>query len=127
MRDKEKHRQEIRSYRDLVVWQRAMELVVAVYQLTRTFPSEEMFGLTSQLRRTAVSIPSNIAEGYGRTSTGEYKQFLGHARGALWELETQVLIAKQLNYLNGSEVQRLLDLAAETGRTLHGLLSSLKR
>ena len=84
----------IRSYRDLVVWQKAMELVAEIYQRTRAFPMDEMFGLVSQMRRAAVSIPSNIAEGYGRASTGEYKQFLGHARGSLWEVETQILIAK---------------------------------
>ncbi len=125
MRDKDK--QKIRSYRDLVAWQKAMLLVTEVYKITKAFPAKEMFGLTGQLRRTAVSIPSNIAEGYGRTSTGEYRQFLGHARGALWELETQILISRDLGYLNDPEMERLLDLATEIGRTLHGLLSSLKR
>ena len=117
----------IRSYRDLVVWQKAMELVAEIYRLTRAFPADEMFGLVSQLRRAAVSIPSNIAEGYGRTSTGEYKQFLGHARGSLWEVETQILIAQKLGYLGEQDTERLLSLATETGRILHGLLSSLKR
>ncbi len=117
----------VRSYRDLIVWQKAMELVVEIYQRTRAFPGDEMFGLVSQMRRAAVSIPSNIAEGYGRTSTGEYKQFLGHARGSLWEIGTQILIAQKLNYLNDEEASDLLKLATETGRILHGLLSSLKK
>jgi four helix bundle protein len=117
----------IRSYRDLVVWQKAMELVAEIYRLTRAFPADEMFGLVSQLRRAAVSIPSNIAEGYGRTSTGEYKQFLGHARGSLWEVETQILIAPKLKYLGDEEADGLLKLATETGRILQGLIASLKR
>jgi len=117
----------IRSYRDLVVWQKAMELVAEIYRLTRAFPADEMFGLVSQLRRAAVSIPSNIAEGYGRTSTGEYKQFLGHARGSLWEVETQILIAQKLKYLGDEETDGLLKLATETGRILQGLIASLKR
>jgi four helix bundle protein len=117
----------IRSYRDLIVWQKAMELVAEIYRLTRAFPADEMFGLVSQLRRAAVSIPSNIAEGYGRTSTGEYKQFLGHARGSLWEVETQILIAPKLKYLGDEEADGLLKLATETGRILQGLIASLKR
>ncbi|HAY21067.1 MAG TPA: four helix bundle protein [Desulfobacterales bacterium] len=104
-----------------------MELAKAVYDLTSSFPLEERYGLSQQMRRAAVSIPSNIAEGYGRTSTGEYKQFLGHARGSLWEIGTQILIAQKLNYLNDEEASDLLKLATETGRILHGLLSSLKK
>jgi four helix bundle protein len=104
-----------------------MELVAEIYRLTRAFPADEMFGLVSQLRRAAVSIPSNIAEGYGRTSTGEYKQFLGHARGSLWEVETQILIAPKLKYLGDEEADGLLKLATETGRILQGLIASLKR
>ena len=117
----------IQSYRDLIVWQKAMELVTELYQITRIFPAEEMFGLVSQMRRAAVSIPSNIAEGYGRASTGEYKQFLGHARGSLWEVETQILIAQKLAYVGEQDSARLLNLAMETGRILHGLLASLQR
>ena len=87
------------SYRDLVAWNKAMELVMEVYMLTQGFPKEEIFGLMSQLRRSAVSIPSNIAEGQGRLSKGEFRNFLGNARGSLSELETQVLIAEKLNFL----------------------------
>jgi four helix bundle protein len=90
-------------------------------------PKGKLYGLTSQLRRAAVSIPSNIAEGQGRFSKGEFKQFLGHARGSLLELETQILIAQQLGYLPTERIQILLDGAAETGRILNGLLASLDR
>src|SRR3974390_1580167 len=89
------------SYTDLVVWQKAVELVTEIYKATSTFPREEMFGLTSQMRRSAVSVPSNIAEGQGRATKGEFIQFLAHARGSLFELETQVLIAGELGDLFG--------------------------
>ena len=103
-----------------------MDLVAAIYRETRRFPEDERFGLTSQLRRSAVSIPSNIAEGQGRCSTGEFRQFLGHARGSLVELETQVSIAENLGYLNRQQSKLLLDRAAEIGRILNGLINSLK-
>jgi four helix bundle protein len=82
----------VQSYRDLVAWQKSMDLVVEIYHWTQSFPRTETYGLTSQLRRAAVSIPSNIAEGHDRLSTGEFRQFLGHARGSLVEVETQILI-----------------------------------
>jgi four helix bundle protein len=83
-----------RSYRDLVVWQKSMQLVTDIYRITKAFPKEEIYGLTSQIRRAAVSIPSNIAEGQGRRTSSEFHQFLGHARGSIMELETQILIAQ---------------------------------
>jgi four helix bundle protein len=98
----------VQSYRDLVAWQKAMELVTKIYRVTKKFPKEEIFGLVSQIRRSAVSIPSNIAEGKGRLSKREFRQFLGNARGSLAELETQILIAQNLNYLNEAEVMRIL-------------------
>ncbi len=116
-----------KSYRDLVVWNKAMELVMEVYRLTSVFPKEEFFGLTNQLRRSAVSIPSNIAEGQGRLSKGEFRVFLGNARGSLSELETQILIARRLDYLKEPDAAGLLDLAAEVGKTLNGLISSMKK
>jgi len=88
---------------EIVAWQRAVELVTHVYRVTKTFPNDERFGLTSQLRRAAVSVPSNIAEGQGRFSRGEFKQFLGHARGSLLEMETQITIATNLGYLDSRE------------------------
>jgi four helix bundle protein len=97
----------VQSYRDLVAWNKAMELVTEIYRVTRNFPKEELFGLMSQLRRAAVSIPSNIAEGKGRLSKGEFRQFLGNARGSLAEVETQILIAQNLSYLDEPETNRL--------------------
>ena len=116
----------IQSYRDLVVWQKAMELVTETYRITKKFPKDEIFGLTGQMRRAAVAIPSNIAEGYGKSSRKEYIYFLSNARGSLLELETQVLIAGNLTYLKESEANNLLALVSEVGRITHGLLSSLK-
>ncbi len=115
----------IRSYQDLIVWQKAMDLVEATYTATRPFPREELYGLTSQLRRAAVSIPSNIAEGHGRQSTREYVQHLSIARGSLNELETQVLLARRLDYLNESQLTHIMSVAAEVGRLLSGLTNSL--
>jgi len=115
------------SYRDLVVWQRAMELVSAVYKLTRTFPSSERFGLTSQIQRAAVSIPSNIAEGQGRLATKEFRQFLGVARGSLKELETQLLISIDLTYAGAEDVADCLRLTDEIGRMLNALIKALER
>jgi len=88
------------SFRDLVVWQRAMQLTVAIYRLSQKFPREEIYGLTSQIRRSAVSVPSNIAEGHGRLNSGEYRQFLGIARGSNFELQTQLEIARALEIGN---------------------------
>ena len=116
--------QTIRSYKQLAAWQKSVQLVVEVYQVTRKFPDEERYGLTSQLRRSAVSIPSNIAEGHGRATRGEYIQFL-HARGSLFELETQLAIAAQIGYLSPESEDQLTGCAAEVARILNGLLTSL--
>src|ERR1700721_2745354 len=86
------------SYKDLVVWQRSIQMSVAIYKLTATFPKEEVYGLSSQMRRAGVSVASNIAEGYARLSKGEYKQFLGMARGSNSEVQTQLVIARELGY-----------------------------
>ena len=117
----------VQSYRDLVVWKKSMALVLEVYRCTHTFPKTETYGLTSQLRRAAVSMPSNIAEGQARLSTGEFKQFLGNARGSLMEVETQILIARDLSYLENHRSETLLAAASEIGRILNGLLASLNR
>jgi four helix bundle protein len=114
------------SFRNLAVWQRSIELTVAVYQLTSTFPDSERFGLTSQLRRAAVSVASNIAEGYGRSTKGEYYQFLGHARGSNSEVETQIVIAKELGFGSAQMVQRSEELCSEVGRMLGALMKSLR-
>jgi four helix bundle protein len=115
----------VRSYRDLVVWKKSMVLVLDVYRCTQAFPRTETYGLMAQLRRAAVSVPSNIAEGQSRMSTGEFRQFLGHARGSLMEVETQLLIARELGYLGAEESDKLLQTSAEVGRMLNGLLNSL--
>lgn len=104
-----------------------MELVVIVYDLTEGFPREEMFGLSSQLRRAAVSIPSNIAEGQGRNSTKEFINHLSIAYGSLMEAETQILIAEMRSYITSQQVKTVLDKAAEVGRLINGLANSLGR
>lgn len=115
------------SFKDLVVWQRAIELTVAVYKLTNTFPASEQFGLVSQLRRAAVSVASNIAEGYGKSTKGQYIQFLGHARGSTFEVQTQLAICQQLKY--GEEgLFRITDgLSEEVIRMLVALMSKLRQ
>ena len=117
----------VKSFHDLVAWQQAMELVTEIYKASQKFPKEEMFGLTSQIRRAAVSIPSNIAEGRGKSSRGEFQQFLCHARGSLAEVETQLIIAINLGYLDKPEVTQIMELIARTGKLLHGLLSAIKK
>lgn len=116
-----------KSYRDLVAWQKAMDLVAATYRITAQFPRDEIYGLTSQLRRAAVSIPSNIAEGQGRYGTAEFRHFLRQANGSLMELETQLLIAERLDYITSDEASKLLNHTAEVGKILHGLIASLDR
>jgi four helix bundle protein len=111
------------TYEDLKVWRRAMDLVVCVYRCTSSFPKQEIYGLTSQMRRSAVSVPSNIAEGKGRYSRKELLQFLFHARGSLLELRTQITIARELGFVNDVEGQKLTDHAGEVGRLLNGLIN----
>ena len=117
----------IQSFRDLVVWQKSVDLVTEIYRLSKKFPKDEVFGLTSQIRRAAVSIPSNIAEGRGKSSKGEFQQFLHHSRGSLAEVETQIIIAQNLGYLNAAETEPVMKIIAEVGRLLNGLLTSLKK
>jgi len=104
-----------------------MELITEIYRLSQKFPPEELYGLISQMRRAAVSIPSNIAEGQGRLTKGEFTQFLGNARGSLLELETQILVARNLHYLDEPALTNLMGLTAEVGRLLNGLLGAIKR
>src|SRR5690348_7662243 len=112
------------SYRDLVVWQKAVHFVTQIYRLTVSFPDNERYGLVSQLRRAAVSIPSNIAEGQGRLTEGEFRQFLGHARGSLLEVETQLFIAQELGFLNSVRFSAIEERSREIGRLLNGLIGS---
>lgn len=116
----------INSYRELLVWQKALAFVTSVYKSTSRFPSSEQFGLTSQLRRSAVSIPSNIAEGFGRRSTGDYVRFLQVAAGSLYELQTQLEIAFNLDYLSKIEFDVLYPQSKEIERMLSSLIQKLK-
>ena len=114
------------SFRDLTVWQRSIQLATAIYRLTCGFPREEMYGLTSQIRRAAVSVSSNIAEGQGRLSKGEFRQFLGIARGSNFELQTQLEIARNLEIGDGALINEAESLSHEVGKMLYALLSTLK-
>jgi four helix bundle protein len=116
----------MRSYRDLVAWQKAMDLVVAIYGLTRDWPREEVYGLTSQIRRAAVSVPSNIAEGQGRQSPKEFLNHLSMAYGSLMELETQLVIAARLGYVAQDPCEATLAQANEVGRLINGLCNSIR-
>jgi len=115
------------SFKDLVVWQRAIELSLAVYKLTAAYPEAERFGLTNQLRRASVSVASNIAEGYGRTTKGEYLQFLGHARGSNFEVQTQLVIAEGLGFGVKATHRRSKDLSEEVSRMLVAMMSKLRK
>jgi four helix bundle protein len=117
----------VRHYQELVVWQKAMDLVMLVYATTDSFPQREVFGLTNQIRRAAVSIPSNIAEGQGRKSARDFIRYLLIFNGSLQELETQVMVAARLNYMSPTQQVAILDLSAEVGRLINGLSKSLAR
>jgi four helix bundle protein len=114
-----------RHYRDLLAWQRAMELARSVYRESEALPKNEAFGLQSQMRRAAVSIPSNIAEGHGRLNDGHFRQFLAIARGSLFELQTQLELASGLKFLNEARVDELMKQCEEVARLLNGLLAVL--
>jgi len=114
------------TYRDLKAWQSAMALALGVYRATASFPKNEAYGLVSQMRRAAVSVPSNIAEGKGRFSQRELLQFLYRARGSLLELETQITIASELDYFDKADAQTLAALISETARLLHGLIKAFQ-
>lgn len=114
------------TFRDLVVWQRSIQMTMAVYKLTSNFLADERFGLTNQLRRASVSVASNIAEGYGRATTGEYVQFLGHARGSNCEVQTQMVIAGGLGFGTDEERIKAEQLSLEVGRMLAAIMSKLQ-
>ncbi|RWF27989.1 four helix bundle protein [Mesorhizobium sp.] len=115
----------INSYKDLIVWQQAMDLAVATYSLTKAWPKEELYGLTSQIRRSATSIPPNIAEGYGRDNTGSYQQFLRIAQGSLKELETHLQIAERIGLATRDEVRHMLSATEAIGKMLRQLIIKL--
>jgi four helix bundle protein len=116
-----------KDYRDLLAWQRAMDLVELVYRATACFPTEERYGLMSQMRRAAVSIPSNIAEGQSRKSSRDFAHFLTIAQGSRAELETQTLVAERMDLFKTDRSTPILEAAAEVGRLIHGLVNSLDR
>jgi four helix bundle protein len=116
---------QIKRYKDLLVWQKSMNLVTLIYEKSKSFPKEDAYGLTSQIRRCAVSIPSNIAEGYGRRSSGDYIRFLRMASGSLYELQTQMEIAKNLCYLSDSEFQKADADSIEIEKMLCSMISKL--
>ena len=115
------------SFKDLVVWQRAVQLSLAIYKLTASFPGSERFGLTNQLRRASVSVASNIAEGYGRTTRGEYLLFLGHARGSVFEVQTQLIIADGLGFGSNEMRHDVEGLSNEVGRMLVAIMTKLQK
>lgn len=115
----------VRSYRDLRVWQSSMDLVVSCYELSKQLPEDERYGLITQIRRAAVSVPSNIAEGHGREHLGEYVHHLSIANGSLMELETDVIICERLGYLDSEAVAPVLTQTSDVGRMLAGLIRKL--
>ena len=116
----------VKSFRDLVVWQKSIKMAILVYKLTQDFPQDELYGLTSQMRRAGVSVASNIAEGHGRNSTKEYLRFLGVSRGSNYELQTQIEIAKSLGFGNDKILTEVESLSHEVGKMVFGIQESLK-
>ena len=116
----------LKSYRELQVWQRSIQLATAVYRLAADFPRDEIYGLSSQMKRAAVSVASNIAEGYGRLSAGEYRQFLGMARGSTLELQTQFEIARALEFGDGSLLDEAEALSEQVSKMLYAMMDKLK-
>ncbi|MBI2029203.1 four helix bundle protein [Candidatus Gottesmanbacteria bacterium] len=116
----------IKSYKELIVWQKSIELVKEVYILTNKFPKSELYGIVNQMRRAAISIPSNIAEGYGRSSIREYKQSFSIAYGSALELETQIIISKKLQFMENKEFSRIESLLEEVLKMLNKMLSNIR-
>ncbi|MBA2610905.1 MAG: four helix bundle protein [Bacteroidetes bacterium] len=115
------------TYKDLIVWQKSIQLVTEIYALTKTFPADERFGIVSQLNRAVISIPSNIAEGWGRELSKNYLQFLRVSRGSLMEVEAMILISKNLNYINEKEFIEVNKKIEEIGKILQGLIKSVQQ
>jgi four helix bundle protein len=117
----------ISTYKDLIVWQKSIQLVTDIYALTKTFPSDERYGMVSQLNRAVISVPSNIAEGWGRELSKNYLQFLRVSQGSLMEVETMILISKNLGYINETNFKELNKKIEEVGKILQGLIKSVQQ
>jgi four helix bundle protein len=115
-----------RSYQDLIVWQKAVQLVTDIYSLTKKFPADERFGIISQLNRASISIPTNIAEGWGRETSKNYLQFLRTSRGSVMEVQTLLIISKNLGFVSQSEFESLSAKVEEVGKILQGLIKSVR-
>ena len=115
----------MKSYRDLIVWQKSMDVVTLIYKVVKQFPEDEKFGLTSQIKRSSVSVPSNIAEGYGRNYTKDYIRFLNIARGSLYEMQTQLQVAVNLGFIIEAELNKTKPLSKEVEKMLNSLINKL--
>ena len=116
----------IKTYRDLLVWQKSMDLVTEIYRLSKSFPQDELYGLSAQIRRSAVSVPSNIAEGYGRQSKQDYLRFLKMASGSLYELQTQIEISQKLSYISKDDYEVIFNRAKEIERMLSSMIRKVE-
>ena len=123
----DRKKSKVKYYRDLQVWQKGIELVKEIYLLTKQFPKEEIYGLSSQIRRASVSIPSNIAEGQARKHTAEFRQFLYIALGSLGEVDTQLEVAIQLSYLSQNDIPKAANLVLELRKMLYSLINKLPK
>jgi four helix bundle protein len=119
-------KQAARSFRELIVWKKSLQLTVKVYRLTQEFPREELYGLSSQMRRSAVSVPSNVAEGQGRLGTSEFRHFLGISRGSNFELQTQLEVAHELGMCDGGKIDDAMSLSHEVGKMIYAMLEKIK-
>ena len=117
----------MKTYRDLIVWQKGVDLSVNIYDITKSFPKEEAYGITSQIRRSAISIPSNIAEGFGRSSQADFSRFLKIASGSLYELQTQLEISKRVKYISDEEFETFWNLSVEIEKMLSSLITKVTK
>jgi len=119
--------EKIKSYKDLLIWQKGFQIVIAVYKLVKFFPQEELYALTNQIKRASVSVPSNIAEGYGRNGEKSFNHFIDVARGSLYELETQLLLSKELEFITDDELyNQILNLIEEEAKMINSFSKKLK-
>ncbi len=117
----------MKTYRELIAWQKGIDLVIHIYKITREFPKEELYGLVDQMKRSAVSVPSNIAEGFGRHSDNDFIRFMNISRGSLFELQTQLEISLRLDFVKPEEYENLMQLTVEVDKILNALISKIKQ